>query len=165
MRRFTTLLIAGLALLAVAGCSPPPLPGTPTPWPGDPEVLLDDDVKIQFTYPDTGIDYIASVFIRHLPSDSYIGVNQDGFVSRYSVKGTEARAALCTVLHDQSVMAEVKKRAVELGTYTFGQRPEDNLPCDLLDRREFLAPDLSGGVVDQPVPEALGIGQTTTDDV
>jgi len=151
------LTVFGLALIAVVACSQSSVPRTPTPWPEGLQIIVSDDIKIQFADPDTGLDYIASVFIRHSPSQSSVAVNQSGFISYVRINTDEARIALCEVLHDRPLMDEVKTQATELDTYTFMQGPWDNLPCDALDRPDPALPGDSDTTVDQPSADQFRI--------
>jgi hypothetical protein len=120
-------------------------------WPEKYAIRVSEDVEIQFQIPDERTHHIASVVIRHFPSNSFLGVNEVGFATRDDIDGVEARTAICAVLNDADLMTRVTGRASALNAYTFGQTPRVNLPCESLDRPE------SSASVDPAVAEPLRV--------
>ena len=118
-------------------------------WPEKYAIRVNEDVEIQFSIPDELTHHIASVVIRHFPSVSLLGVNQDGFATLDDIGGAEAHAAICAVLNDEALMDTVRARATALNAYTFGQSPLDNLPCESIDRSGSSASSEPGTTVDQ----------------
>lgn len=118
-------------------------------WPEKYAIRVNEDVEIQFQIPDERTHHIASVVIRHFPSVSLLGVNQDGFATLDDIGGAEAHAAICAVLDDEALMDRVKARATALNAYTFGQSPLNNLPCESIDRSGSSASSEPGTTVGQ----------------
>ena len=155
MRRFTMLAIAGLALIAFAcaGNDPtptlqsqtisPPAPtvdpeapviigGPPPAWPAEYVLRPSGDVEIRFAYPSGILDYIAPIFVHHFSSSSRVLLNREGRVTAHTINGADAASAICAVLSDDDLIAEVISRAAEIESahVMFHREPLESGPCE-----------------------------------
>jgi hypothetical protein len=135
VRRYVLLVaIAGLALLTVAceGGEDRQLPV----WPDEYTMRAGAGVEIQFVSADLHGDYTFSALIRHFPSESSVGINRTGSVTTSDLNGPDGTTAVCAVLTDESLMAEVMSRVAEIDAYTFMAVAMDDPPCGLLNPLE-----------------------------
>lgn len=111
-----TPMVATVGVAAPA----PTLTGYQTPddiqakFDGSPEehrIKVNNDVFILFAYENGFTNWIAPVFIYHIPSITQVLLDYDGnVISDKNVNGAEARAAVDAVLADEKLMAEIARR-------------------------------------------------------
>lgn len=145
------LVVGGLALIVIgcAGAEDPQVPAVPQatvdpetpqaageleipPYPEEYVLKVAGDVEIRFAHPSGLIDWTAPIFIHHFSSSSRVLLDREGRVTNEIINGSEAASAICAVLSDDVLIAEVISRAAEIkgALVMFNREPLDPGPCN-----------------------------------
>jgi hypothetical protein len=130
--------IAGLVML-MAACGNDPVGNSTTgepigrDWPEEHRWRISDDVEVLFAYEDPIIDWVAAIFMDHLPTYTWVHLTAAGRISDHRSAGRDAMVAVCAVLADEGLMEEVRARAAERKPYpAFIARAIEPDPCEVL---------------------------------
>ena len=92
---------------------------------------VDGDVEIGFAYPGANLDWSAAIVVEHTPSSSFVGLDRSGRATRQTINGAEARSAICAVLSDEALMAQLISRVEGIvGAFVFSAAPLEPGPCE-----------------------------------
>ena len=77
-------------------------------------------------------DSTAPIFCHQFSSSSRVRRERGGRVTAYGINGTDATAAICAVLSDDDLIAEVISRAAEIESahVMFHREPLESGPCE-----------------------------------
>lgn len=83
-------------------------------WPDKHKILVEPGLVVAFTYDVQGVDWIAPVFINHIPSFSSMTLDRNGNeLGTARINSDEARIAINSILEDDLLMEEIVSRTRE----------------------------------------------------
>jgi hypothetical protein len=93
--------------------------------------VVNKDIEVRYVYPVPNRVWSSPITIWHYETSTFVHVDLGGEVvwMDYSI-GPEAVEAICAVLNDEQLMAEVTARAAETGSYWRYKAPLSPDPCE-----------------------------------